>query len=90
MEISEYAVNFLVLAALLLYGVFSSRISSRMNVPILLLFLAAGIYLGSFTDIKFSLTDGPAVKIANIIGTVAMAFILYCDQGSGYGRFIFF
>ena len=77
MEISEYAVNFLVLAVLLLYGVFSSRISSRMNMPVLLLFLAAGIYLGSFTNVNFSLTDGPAVNFSNIIGTVAMAFILY-------------
>ena len=77
MEISEYAVNFLVLAALLLYGVFSSRISSRMNMPILLLFLVAGIYLGSFKEINFALSEGPAVKFANLVGTVAMAFILY-------------
>ena len=45
--------------------------------PVLLLFLAAGIYLGSFREINFALSEGPAVKFANIVGTVAMAFILY-------------
>ena len=50
MEISEYAINFLVLSILLLYGGLSSRLSSRMNMPVLLLFLAAGIYLGSFRE----------------------------------------
>lgn len=77
MEISEYAVNFLVLAGLLLYGVISSRLSTRMNMPVLLLFLAVGIYLGSFQKLDFTLYKGAAVQFANVVGTVAMAFILY-------------
>lgn len=77
MEISEYAVNFLVLAGLLFYGVISSRLSTRMNMPVLLLFLAVGIYLGSFQKLDFTLYKGAAVQFANVVGTVAMAFILY-------------
>ncbi len=77
MQISEYAVGFLVISGLLLSGVFSSRISSRLNMPVLLLFLAVGIWFGSYREINFALNDGPAVNFANIIGTIAMAFILY-------------
>ena len=64
-------------AVLLLYGVFSSRLSSRMNMPVLLLFLGAGMILGRHIDMDFSITADPSVKFANIIGTIAMAFILY-------------
>ena len=76
MELSEYAVEFAAISVLLLMGVGSSRLSSRLNMPVLLLFLALGIWIGDF-DINFALNDGPAVRVANIIGTVAMAFILY-------------
>ena len=70
MEISEYAVNFLVLAGLLLYGVISSRLSTRMNMPVLLLFLAVGIYLGSFQKLDFTLYKGAAVQFANVVEAV--------------------
>ena len=77
MEISQYAVPFLVVAGLLFFGVLSSRLSSRLNMPVLLLFLAMGIWFGSHPGVNFALSSAPAVKIANIIGTIAMAFILY-------------
>ena len=64
-------------AVLLLYGVFSSRLSSRLNMPVLLLFLGAGMVLGRHVDMDFSIAADPSVKFANVIGTVAMAFILY-------------
>ena len=64
-------------AALLLFGVFSSRLSSRLNMPVLLLFLGAGILLGTNPGVANSITSGSLVDMANIIGTVAMTFILY-------------
>ena len=71
------AVAFAVIAGLLLLGVGSSRLSSRLNMPVLLLFLAVGIWFGSFPEVNFAAGDGSAVAVTNIIGTVAMAFILY-------------
>ena len=70
------AVAFAVIAGLLLLGVGSSRLSSRLNMPVLLLFLAVGIWFGSFPEVNFAAGDGSAVAVTNIIGTVAMAFIL--------------
>ncbi len=70
-------VAFAVIAGLLLLGVGSSRLSSRLNMPVLLLFLAVGIWFGSFPKVNFALNNGSAVQFANVIGTIAMAFILY-------------
>ncbi len=63
-----------VVALLLFLGVFSSKLSSQFNVPILLMFLGVGMLAGSdgLGGIEFS--DASA---ANYLGTVAMAFILY-------------
>lgn len=69
--------QFLLIALLLLLGVFSSRLSSRLNMPVLLLFMGAGILLGSHREIGFAVDKDPAVDFANYIGTIAMAFILY-------------
>ena len=66
-----------VIAALLLVGIFTSRISSQLNMPVLLLFMAAGILFGSNSNISFSISEGSAVQLAKAVGTVAMAFILY-------------
>ena len=73
----EIQIAFAVIAGLLLLGVGSSRLSSRLNMPVLLLFLAVGIWFGSFPEVNFALSEGPAVQFANVIGTIAMAFILY-------------
>lgn len=64
-------------AMLLLFGVFSSRLSSRLNMPVLLLFLCAGMLIGSHRGLEFGINADPAVAFANNIGTVAMAFILF-------------
>ena len=64
-------------AVMLLFGVFSSRLSSRLNMPVLLLFLGAGMLIGSNSSLDFGINAAPAVAFANGIGTIAMAFILY-------------
>jgi len=64
-------------AVMLLFGVFSSRLSSRLNMPVLLLFLGAGMLIGSNSSLAFGINAEPAVAFANGIGTIAMAFILY-------------
>ncbi len=72
--------QFMALAAfLLLFGVFSSRLSSRLNVPVLLLFLGTGMLLGSrrLGYISFETGTAADVELANTVGTLAMAFILY-------------
>ena len=64
-------------AVLLLFGVFSSRLSSRLNMPVLLLFLCAGMLIGCHRGVNFGISADPAVSFANNMGTIAMAFILY-------------
>lgn len=64
-----------VTGALLLLGVFSSKLSSRFNMPILLMFLAVGMACGSD---GFGLAIGrEQVTGINFLGTVAMCFILF-------------
>ena len=63
-----------VLALLLLAGACSSKLSSVLNVPVLLVFLAIGMAIG--TD-GFGFIDFGNAGAANIVGTVAMAFILF-------------
>lgn len=65
------ALGMAVTALLLVIGVLASRLSSRLNMPVLLLFLGVGIL--------FKLVFGfdPSVGFANGLGTIAMAFILY-------------
>ncbi len=62
---------------LLLLGVLSSKISSRFNVPILLLFLGVGMLTGSdgldWVTLNGTTDAGPI----NFLGTIAMCFILY-------------
>ncbi len=64
-------------AVVLLLGVFSSKLSSRFNVPILLMLLAVGMLTGSdglgWVSINSTTHAGPI----NFLGTVAMCFILY-------------
>ena len=68
---------FAMVAVFLLLGIFSSRLSSRLNMPVLLLFLGVGIIFGAYPEAQFNIHTGSAVEFTNIIGTIAMAFILY-------------
>jgi cell volume regulation protein A len=61
-------------AILLLMGIFSSKLSARFNVPILLMFLGIGMLAGSDGIGGIEFADA---KIASLIGTLAMSFILF-------------
>lgn len=61
-------------ALLLLLGIFSSKISSQFNVPVLLMFLGVGMLAGVDGIGKIQFQDH---RLANAIGTLAMSFILY-------------
>ena len=68
----EISIIFSAVGAMLLIGAFSNKLSSKFNVPILLLFLLFGMFAGQGHtpgNLEFS-----AVSIA---GTVAMCFILF-------------
>ncbi|MBO5306848.1 MAG: potassium/proton antiporter [Lentisphaeria bacterium] len=65
-----------VAGALLLLGVFSSKLSSRFNMPILLMFLAVGMTCGSDGLGWVSIGREQAPEIT-FLGTVAMCFILF-------------
>lgn len=64
-------------AILLLLGVFSSKLSSRINVPILLMFLSVGMLTGSDGLDWVSINSTTHAAPINFLGTVAMCFILY-------------
>ena len=76
-SMNSIALELGVIAVLLLFGVFSSRLSSRLNMPVLLLFMGAGILLANNQEFSAAIPGGSTVHLANIIGTVAMIFILY-------------
>ncbi len=63
-----------VAAILMLLGACSSKISARLNIPVLILFLAVGMLAGS--DF-LGFIDFENAKIANVIGSVAMGYILF-------------
>lgn len=67
-------VGMAVFAALMLVCLLSSKISSRLNMPCLLLFLAVGMLAGSEGIGKLTFDNA---AVANAIGTMAMAFILF-------------
>lgn len=72
----EFTIEYLLLGAsiLLLVSVLASKASSRLGIPVLLLFLAIGMFAGS---------DGPGgihfdnPSLAQSLGVVALAFILF-------------
>jgi cell volume regulation protein A len=74
--IQNATVEFVLLAsaALLLLSIFASKISTRLGIPALLLFLVIGMLIGE---------DGPGnipfndAKLAQSLGVVALAFILF-------------
>lgn len=66
--------SFLVIGVLILLSVLSSKLSERIGVPTLLMFIGVGMLAGS---------DGPGgipfdnAVLANVIGTIALAYILF-------------
>lgn len=60
-----------VIAILLLIGVFSSKISSKFQLPTLLMFLLVGL-IASDHGVKFD-----NYNVSNFIGAIAMSFILF-------------
>ena len=78
------------LGVLMLLSLLSSKLSSRINMPCLLLFLAVGMLWGSDTVTSFitatplipdaqsaQMTKGVSPVLANYIGSIALAFILF-------------
>jgi cell volume regulation protein A len=61
------------LGGLILLGALCNKLSSRFNLPILLLFLIVGLGLGKVINIESSMH----FNFVNYLGTVAMAFILF-------------
>ena len=66
-----------VVGTLLLLGALSNRLSSKANMPILVAFLAIGILARSFGFVPDDVLGGDTSRIVNMLGTVAMCFILY-------------
>ena len=62
---------------LLLAGVLSNKLSSRFNMPILLLFLLVGMAVGTHGLGILHLEPGKHAGPINSLGTVAMCFILF-------------
>ena len=63
--------------ALLLLGAISNKISSKANMPILLVFLAIGAATAEFGFIPEALFTYGTTRAINLFGTVAMCFILF-------------
>jgi cell volume regulation protein A len=74
MKVFDLPLIFLVTSILLLLSIFSSKLAERLGFPALLTFLAIGMLAGS---------DGPGgiqfdnAAAANMVGSVALAFILF-------------
>ena len=68
---------FALAGALLLVGVLSSKLSSKVNLPILLVFLAVGMIAGSDGLEWVRLSGRANGGQVNFFGTVAMCFILF-------------
>ena len=66
------SVIFVAVGTMLLVGAFSNKLSSRFNVPILLIFLLFGMFVGyGYTPEEW------AFDVINVAGTIAMCFILF-------------
>ena len=66
-----------IIGTLLLLGALSNRLSSKANMPILIAFLAIGILSRSLGFVPDDLLGGDTSRIVNMLGTVAMCFILF-------------
>lgn len=76
-----FLIDFLILAtgAMLLLGIVSSKLSARLGVPVLVLFLLLGMLAGSEGIGGFAFED---YRLAHAIGTLSLALILF-DGGLG-------
>jgi len=63
--------------ALLLLGAVSNKLSSKANMPILIAFLAIGVAARHFGLVPADMIGGNVPSAVNMLGTVAMCFILY-------------
>lgn len=70
----DLAVVMAVAAALIFLGVLASKLSDRLGVPALLLFLAIGMLAGSEGIGRIAFDD---FEVAQAVGVVALAFILF-------------
>ncbi len=70
----EIATVILVSGILLLLGIVSNKLSARIGVPVLLLFLVVGMLAGSEGIGGIDFED---YSLANAIGTVALCLILF-------------
>jgi cell volume regulation protein A len=70
----EFSIILGTMALLILICLFSSKISSWLNVPTLIMFLAVGMLAGSEGVGKLAFDNA---TVANYIGSFAMAFILF-------------
>ncbi len=70
----EPSIQLLVVGTLVLISILASRLSGRTGVPVLIVFLGVGMLAGSDGpgDIHFDNTAA-----ANLVGTIALAFILF-------------
>lgn len=67
--------KFILLAGLLLLlGVASSRVSARLGLPVLVMFLAVGMLAGEYGIGRIAFDNA---EVAHAMGTLALAFILY-------------
>ena len=66
-----------IVGTLLLMGALSNRLSSKANMPILIAFLAIGVLSRSLGFVPDEMLGGDTSRIVNLLGTVAMCFILY-------------
>lgn len=69
-------------AALIILGILASKISSRVNTPVLLMFLAVGMLAGTDGIARLSFIDWGGIsftnyRIANFFGSVALCYILF-------------
>lgn len=71
---TDVAVMMAVAAALILLGVLASKVSTKLGIPALLLFLAIGMLAGSEGVGGIAFDDA---ELAQSVGVVALAFILF-------------
>lgn len=73
---------FTISAVLLLLGIFSSKLSSWVNAPALLMFLGVGILAGTEGVAQLSFTQWQGISfsdyhVANFVGSMALCYILF-------------
>ncbi len=75
-------VHILFWGTFLIIGALSNKISRRFNLPVMLMFLGLGLFLGSDNREGLTIANQNLRSFINFFGTVAMCFILYAG---GFG-----